>query len=441
MANRANVEMCILGAGVTGLAAARASGHPVFEAVDTAGGICSSYYMRPGEARRLSEAPQGGDAYRFEIGGGHWIFGGDPVVLRLIQSLLPVKRYVRRSSVFLSDQDIMVPYPLQNNLRFLDASAAARALQEIIEGSVRPVSTETMTAWLQQHFGKTLCDLFFEPFHSMYTAGLSEHIAPQDAYKTPVDLSKVVRGAFEGTDGVGYNSRFVYPPDGLDRLVSELARGARITYGKKVHRIHPEAKTIAFADGTEVHYSSMISTLPLNRMMEMTGLDAGTSPDPSTSVLVVNIGAIRGAKCPSDHWIYVPGSRAGFHRVGFYSNVDESFLPERGRSERTSIYVEFAYRDGDRPTEEEIARRCQQTVDELTEWGWIERPEIVDPTWIDVAYTWSWPASTWRQKALGTLAEHGIYQTGRYGRWRFQGIADSILEGLAAGAAFAGVRP
>ena len=34
------------------------------------------------------------------------------------------------------------------------------------------------------------------------------------------------------------------------------------------------------------------------------------------------------------------------------------------------------------------------------------------------------------------MEEHGIYQVGRYGRWIFQGIADSIKDGFFAGASF-----
>jgi hypothetical protein len=33
------------------------------------------------------------------------------------------------------------------------------------------------------------------------------------------------------------------------------------------------------------------------------------------------------------------------------------------------------------------------------------------------------------------LEEHGIYQIGRFGRWIFQGIADSLKDGLTAGGA------
>ena len=118
---------------MTGLAAGFASGLPVYEAEESPGGICSSYYIRPGDSKHLHTAPKDGEAYRSEIGGGHWIFGGDPIVLRFIQSLSTVKSYTRRSAVYLPDKYLMVPYPIQNHLRFLGQKLAARALQEIVE--------------------------------------------------------------------------------------------------------------------------------------------------------------------------------------------------------------------------------------------------------------------------------------------------------------------
>jgi protoporphyrinogen oxidase len=183
-------------------------------------------------------------------------------------------------------------------------------------------------------------------------------------------------------------------------------------------------------------YDLLVSTLPLNRMLEMTGLRLKEDSDPYTSVLVLNIGAMRGPCCPDDHWIYVPRSKAGFHRVGFYSNVDASFLPRSCREarDRVSIYVEKAYPGGQRPSPEDIAACSQATVEELRQWGFISTAEAVDPTWIDVAYTWSRPGSKWREVALKTLEEHDVIMVGRYGRWVFQGIADSIRDGFFVGA-------
>ena len=70
--------LVVLGAGVSGLAVGMVSGAPVFEGADGPGGLCSSYYVRPDGSEKLDRAPPDGEAYRFEQGGGHWIFGGDP---------------------------------------------------------------------------------------------------------------------------------------------------------------------------------------------------------------------------------------------------------------------------------------------------------------------------------------------------------------------------
>jgi len=433
-----NGNVLILGAGMTGLVAGYVSGLPVYEAKKWPGGICTSYYMRPGSKERLYAMPRDGEVYRFEIGGGHWIFGEDPLVLRFIRSLTPVKSYVRRSAVYFPDKALFVPYPLQNHLRYLGQEVAAQVLQELVNGGQHQVGeVATMSDWLRASFGPTLCDLFFEPFHELYTAGLYREIAPQDAYKSPVNPTLVIRGAFDEVPQVGYNVNFVYPEEGLNTLALRLAECCDIRYGKRVVRIDVNEKVVYFEDGSSEGYEEIISTLPLNRIIEMTGLELDERPDPATAVLVVNIGAIKGPRCPAEHWLYIPHSRAGFHRVGFYSNVDPAFLPapSRGRENRVSIYVEKAYREGVKPGKGEIEQICQQTVQELQDWGWIGEAEVVDPTWIEVAYTWSWPASGWREKALKALEEHGIYQIGRFGRWMFQGVADSIKVGLMAGKA------
>jgi hypothetical protein len=56
--------VAILGGGMTGLAAGWASGLPVYEAEEAPGGICSSYYIRPGTQERLHQPPPDDEAYR-----------------------------------------------------------------------------------------------------------------------------------------------------------------------------------------------------------------------------------------------------------------------------------------------------------------------------------------------------------------------------------------
>ena len=57
----------IVGGGITGLAAGLSSGRPVLEAAPEPGGICSSYYVRPGDRERLAQAPADGAEVRGEV--------------------------------------------------------------------------------------------------------------------------------------------------------------------------------------------------------------------------------------------------------------------------------------------------------------------------------------------------------------------------------------
>ncbi|NLI41728.1 MAG: protoporphyrinogen oxidase-like protein [Caldisericales bacterium] len=434
-----NHQDIILGAGVTGLAAGFTSRLPIYEAAEKPGGICCSYYMHPKENKRLFVPPNDDEAYRFELGGGHWIWGGDSVTLRFLRTITPFKIYTREAAVFLPDKEIIAAYPIQSHLRHLGPELAAKALKEMFVASRSHVQVTTMAEWLKASFGPTLYELFFEPFHELYTSGLHRRIAPQDAHKSPVDLNLIIEGAFKEIPPVGYNTTFIYPEYGLNALVQNMAKQCEIRYGKRAVRIDVNEKIVYFEDRSKVKYHLILSTLPLNQMIDLTGLDVGEKPDPYTSVLVVNIGAIKGPSCPKEHWLYIPRSLTGFHRVGFYSNVDVSFLPASARhnQDKVSIYVEKCYLGRQKPNDSEIEHICCTVVKELQEWGWIRKVEVVDPTWVDVGYTWSWPGSRWREKALKALEMHDIYQIGRFAKWLLlNGISDSINDGLVAGAAF-----
>jgi protoporphyrinogen oxidase len=421
---------------MTGLAAGFVTGFPIYEARDYPGGICSSYYMRPGEDRRLLNSPKDKEAFRFEKGGGHWIFGTNSAMYDFFKDFLPVKKYRRRSSVYFRERDLHVPYPLQNHLRFFEQNVIQKALSEMTDEI--QATERTMKDWLEKHFGSTLCELFFFPFHDLYTAGLYHRIAPQDPFKTPLDISQIRKGAIAKPRDAGYNITFIYPEGGLDVLSKRIASQCDVHYGKSVTSIDLKLKAITFLDHETIEYDEIISTIPLNTLVHLCGLSIDQASDPYSSVHVLNIGAIRGKNCPDDHWLYTIDTKSGFHRVGFYSNVDSSFLPTSSREsgDRVSIYAERAYPGGKKLQGIEIQEHTECVKNELQEWGFIDDIEVTDSTWIDVAYTWAWPDSSWRQTALMQLENNGIYSIGRYGRWNFQGIAESLLEGLSIGRIF-----
>ena len=114
----------------------------------------------------------------------------------------------------------------------------------------------------------------------------------------------------------------------------------------------------------------MISTLPLNKILRIAGID--DEDEPYTSVLVLNMGVeLSQSKIANHgfHWLYIPDSLSGFYRIGYYSNVDAMFLPEKYRNPERygSLYIEFAFKGGQKPSDEEISALIKKTEEELKE--------------------------------------------------------------------------
>ena len=416
-------DIFILGAGVTGLACGYNSGLTIIEKNNYSGGICSSYYLSKDKPSRLSIRREDQEDYRFEYGGGHWLFGDNEEVFNFISKFDSFKTYLRQSSVYLSTLEMFVPYPIQNNLRVLPNELVRTIISEIQRDRNR-FSGATLYEWCEYYFGKTLSELFFHPFHELYTAGLWKDIEPQDGYKSPINLQQIIEGA----------KNEVHDAGGLSAITSKLESTCNIVFGKEITFIDLKKKMILFNDDSNQKYTTLISTLPLNVMQDLTGIGTLSKQDPFTSVLVLNIGARTGRKKIKDQWIYFPKSISGFHRVGFYSNVDNNFLPFSKRNgEYSSLYVERAFHGVKRPTESEILSYSKIAIDELRNLGFIDDIEVINPTWIDVAYTWSYPGSHWKEEMIAKLADHDIYCVGRYATWKFQGIMDSIKDGLKYG--------
>ena len=100
---------------------------------------------------------------------------------------------------------------------------------------------------------------------------------------------------------------------------------------------------------------------------------------------------------------------------------------------RGSLYIETAFRGGQRPSAEATQALVHEITEELQQGGLIDTVETADPTWVDVAYTWRRPGSDWVSRATSACQEYAIEPAGRFGRWTFQGIAASLKEGLLLG--------
>ncbi len=424
----------IIGAGFSGMAAGYGNNIPIFEQNSYPGGVCASYYMKSNSAEKMNQPPKNEEAYRFERGAGLWIWGKNKAIREFIANLSPVDIHQRNAAVYIAEQDLIIPFPIQNNLRYLEKEIIEKVLQEIKQHS--NLEVKTMADSFIKNFGFTLSEIFFNPFHESYTSGLYKKIAPPDSAKTPIDIDTVIAGSKGKSLTTGYNSNFIYPKTGMDDLARKMAKNCNVKYNTKVENIDTITKELKLSTGERLEYDYIISTLPLNLSLKLAKLETNSKNDPYTGTMVINIGAIKTKKCPNNHWLYISKSKNNFHRVGFYSNIEKTFLPlsQRYNDTRVSIYVEKSYLPESKPSKEEAEKLSNQIAEELKSWGWIADIEALSYNLIDVCYTWRNPGSKWVEEATQVLESENIYPVGRYAKWSLtEAIADSIRDGFIAG--------
>jgi UDP-galactopyranose mutase len=146
------------------------------------------------------------------------------------------------------------------------------------------------------------------------------------------------------------------------------------------------------------------------------------------SVLNVSLGVDR-PQVSDQHWIYFPEDQFIFSRVGFPMNFSNSVAPE-GTS---SMYIEITHQPHEKLNVEEAIDRSTVDLQKcgiLREGDRILTRHVVDLKFAYVVF------DEHRQNCLQNLIDYlesrNIYTAGRYGRWDYYSMEDSILSGKMA---------
>ncbi len=423
----------ILGAGVTGLAAARvldAAGEDflVIEREAEPGGWCRSI-----SAGR----------YTFDLS-GHFLHSSDPATRDWIIGIpgVPWKNVVRDSRIWFRGK--LTPYPFQVNLYGHDPAFVSRCLADFASARIRAAvrgepAPKHLAGWLLQRFGKSMCQAFFFPYNrKMWCAPLSKLGYEWTGWSVPVPrFDDLLAGASgETRQGMGYNADFFYPArGGIGSLAGAMARtlGARLRTGVEVARIDLGKKVVRTAAGESLPYRAAISTIPLPRLAACSdGLGAASRKAASllswVKVLSINLG-VRGPGLTPGHWVYVPERGYPFFRAGFLSNVASSSAPPGC----ASIFVEKSFPAGARVS---VAREIDAAVRGLKSIGVLRRGSRIEemrPVMLDPAYVLFDRARGNAVRLLGReFRRRGVFTAGRYGAWDYYGMEKSVADGLRA---------
>jgi UDP-galactopyranose mutase len=344
--------------------------------------------------------------------------------------------------------DTFLPYPFQNNIKYLPREVVLECLMGLIEAQKQPFDLARFSN--------------FEDFiHGVFGAGIAKHFMMPYNFKvwahppammnkewigervSVVDIKRVLGNVILDRDDAGWgpNATFKYPRHGgtgglFERMEPYVSENLRLN--ARTVAVDTEQKEVVLEDGTRERYDYLLSTMPMDLLVRsMNGNVPETVRDQASRLrhsgsYIVGVGIKQPApskKC----WMYYPESNCPFYRLTYLSNYSPEVVPDA--STHYSLLAEIS-RSEFKPVDK--CTVVDETIQGMVNTRMIsesDRDDIVDTHVIDRDYTYPIP-NLERDKALATihpwLESQDIYSRGRFGAWRYEvgNMDHSVAQGV-----------
>lgn len=419
----------ILGAGPTGLGAAHRlkelgiTDFLVLEQAGLPGGLAASFTDEQG--------------FTWDIG-GHVQFSHYRYFDELMLKALGADGWLthqRESWAWMDGR--FVPYPVQNNIRYLPKEKLWACLDGLITANLQSASASrpaNFREWILSRFGSGLAEAFMLPYNFKVWAYPPEQMAHHWVGErvAVTDVRRVMKNVLFEQDDLswGPNNTFQFPKQGgtgaIWKSVAALIGDDHFSYHTAVSAIDAKNRVVRAADGREFGYETLITTLPVDACTRLllpadpALRDLASRLKYSTSN-IVGIG-LKGQPAPelrTKCWMYFPESNCPFYRTTLFSNYSPNNVPDIRTS--WSLMTETS-ESPHKPVNQ--ATLVEDSIQGCLNTGLIkDRSEVIS--------TWSYRAvhgyptpSLDRDDILRTvlpgLEKLGIYSRGRFGAWKYE---------------------
>ncbi len=417
-----DARILIVGAGPCGLACARELerlGHRnwlLLESSERSGGLAASVVDPAG--------------FTWDLG-GHVVFSHFGEFDTLLEEAMDGEILRHERSSYIRHGDRWVPYPFQNNLRYLPEAARDECLAGLAQAGGGDPQGDFAT-WMEAVFGSGITRHFMRPYNAKVWATPPEEMSAAwiGERVSVIDYQRALRNVREQRDDVawGPNNTFVFPAIGgtgeVYRRIAERLDD-RIRYGAHVVEVDADARLVRTAEGEQESYDALVSTMPLDLLVAALNapppvLAAAATQLRHNGVYMVGVGY----ELPlSDDrsWMYFPQPDVPFYRVTNFAKYAAANVPEGDVGRYSSFMTESSFSDHKPEPRAGLEERVERG---LRGTGVVEgRPEVASVHVERIEYAYPVP-TLGRDGALAVLqpwlSEHAIYSRGRFGAWRYE---------------------
>jgi protoporphyrinogen oxidase len=433
MKKNLKTRLLIVGGGISGISAgaeAQKKNIPylLLEKSPALGGLTRSIYA---------------DDYIFDYTGHflHLAHYKDPAEIGPGFDLTQWKTISRNSKCYYQNQ--LIDAPFQYNVDQLPERIRAKLLFSYLNRNKISKSIHSFQEYLLGHFGKGIADAFLIPYNEKILATNLDRISKDAVTRFfPPPNEKLIlrkRKRAEPENAGLYNSSFWYPTgNGIQLLVDSLSKQLRpdsVMLNTGLQRIDLKNKTVHTTSGITIRYEELISSIPLPILIKASELRSKyasylKSDITAATVLSFHIGIKMDLpeKFKGLHWIYFSEKKYPFYRVGFYSNFNEAMCPPGSYS----IYVEVGV---SKQQGNDLGKIQSEVIRSLHKIGVIdkEKIDILIANFMKDGYVhYTHKRESLVRQLSDELKKNQIHLIGRYGKWQYSSMEDSILEGANA---------
>lgn len=431
-------KIVIIGAGPTGLGAAyrlKELGYKNFHMYDRnpyIGGLSTSFTDEAG--------------FTWDIG-GHVMFSHYDYYDKVFDRLMGDDYQLNMRECWVRMMDTWVPYPFQNNVRYLPKEVACECITGLIKAQTTMDHHDATNfgEFIDAVFGEGIAKFFMRPYNYKVWAHPPEMLNKEwiGERVAVIDIERAIRNVLLESDDFGWgpNNQFKFPLFGgtgeFYKRFGPVLEG-HYTLNKDLASVDHQKKQVRFKDGEVVDYDILISTIPVDILTQK--LAARTLPEDITCTselrhsggYMVGIGIKQ--PCPSTKsWMYFPESNCPFYRVTYLSNYSPYMTPDKDN------YYSLLCETSHSPYKKVDGNRIvHDTIQGLVNAGLItekDRHDIVS-TWVYHA-DYSYPTPSVERddilaSAIPWLEDQEIYSRGRFGMWKYEvsNTDHSLMQGV-----------
>ncbi|KAH6894683.1 hypothetical protein B0T10DRAFT_604122 [Thelonectria olida] len=467
--NEINVDVLVVGAGPTGLGAAKRLQH-----LDSVSWLIVDSNETPGGLASTDVTPEG---FLFDVG-GHVIFSHYKYFDDCLNEALPKPTdwFEHQRISYVRYQGLWVPYPFQNNIAVLPKEEQAKCLGSLIDaaldarGRAPSDKPSNFDEWNIRNVGERLNEIFMRPYNlkvwavpttKMNATWVGERVAAPNLklLTTNAILNKVA-------GGWGPNATFRFPAEGgtggIWKAVANTLANDKTRFGDHgaVTKVDADSRTAYLKDGTVVKYGSLISTVAIDHLAEALGdakLQQLIKPlfFSSTNVIGVGVRGKRPDRIGDKCWLYFPEDNCPFYRATIFSNYSPFNQPQEDVELPT---VQLA--NGQQPTSSEPQpgpywsimlevsesslkpvnheTLLRESIEGLINTDLLKPEDEIVSTYVR-RFDHGYPTPTLERndalaEALPYLRDKDILSRGRFGAWKYEvGNQDhSFMQGVEA---------